>query len=73
VHLTPEGVLRLELPVRTFRFLTRIGRRVDEHAGHLATVVIEPVAMRVLVVWQTALQVVGREVEQLDVTRIVER
>ncbi len=71
-HLTPSGSLRLVLPARSFRFFTRFGRRSVEHSGHLATVLIEPEANRLVAVWQSSLKVLGREVEHLDETRIIE-
>jgi hypothetical protein len=55
VNLTPEGVLRFALPRVALGFSTRVGGGTTHHRGHLHTVIIEPEARRLMMVWQTAL------------------
>jgi hypothetical protein len=52
-------LLRFTLPRVFLRFRTRVGGRIEEHPGHLGTVVIEPDLRRVILVWQSALAVHG--------------
>jgi hypothetical protein len=73
VNMTAEGTLSFELPKLAFRFVTRFGTRVEEHAARLATVFVEPEKRRVAMVWQTNLVVPARLVEQLDETTISEK
>lgn len=73
VNLTPQGVLRFTLPKVFLTFTTRIGRRVEEHQGNLATVLIEPCQMRVILSWQSSLSVRPTDVDYLDETLIRER
>lgn len=53
--LTPEGVCRFRLPRVTLGFRTRIDGRSVDHRADLHTVLLEPDAHRVTLVWQTAL------------------
>ena len=73
VNMTPDGALRFDLPKLFFTFATRFGRRIEEHSSHLTTVFVETDKLRVSVVWQTALTVPGRQVEQLDETAISQK
>ncbi|HYO59313.1 DUF2169 domain-containing protein [Archangium sp.] len=73
VNLTPQGLLRFTLPKVFLTFTTRFGRRVEEHPGKLATVLIEPQQMRVILCWQTSLLVRPTDVDYLDETLIRER
>lgn len=57
MNLTPDGLMRFTLPRIFLRFRTRIDGRLEEHAAHLGTVVIEPDHRRVMLVWQSALTV----------------
>jgi hypothetical protein len=72
-NMTPDGVLRFELPRIDLAFATRFGSRREEHEGRLVTVIVEPEVSRVLLVWQTALAVRMRDVDYLDKTVIEER
>ncbi len=72
VNLTPEGVLRFALPVVSLAVTTRVGRRVEAQPVRLTTVLIEPEARRLSLVWQSALRVRAPEVDYLDETEIVE-
>jgi hypothetical protein len=73
VNLTPQGLLRFTLPRLRPTFRTYWGQRVTEHEGNLATVIIEPRHMRLMLVWQTSLAVRPAEVDYLDGTLIYER
>ena len=74
-NLTPNGALRFALPrVRlAFRttFSTGLGVRRVEHASRLATVIVEPDQMRVILVWQSVL-VCRTDVDYLEETRVSE-
>ncbi|MGC3987178.1 MAG: DUF2169 domain-containing protein [Pseudorhodoferax sp.] len=71
-NLTPGGTLRFVLPRHYFSFRTAIDRRVEEHTGRLATVVIEPDHPRVIMVWESVLAV-RNEVDYLDETVVTEK
>jgi hypothetical protein len=73
VHMTPEGALRFELPRLYFAYTTSFGPRREEHRGHLATVIIEPDARRVMAVYQTSLIVPRKDVPYLDRTVIMQK
>jgi hypothetical protein len=73
VNLTPQGQLHFTLPKVFLTFTTRLGRRVEEHLGKLATVLIEPQHMRVILCWQTSLLVRPTDVDYLDETLIREK
>ena len=53
--LTPEGTWRFRLPRVTRGFRTRIDGGTTHHRADLHTVLLEPDARRVVLVWQTAL------------------
>jgi hypothetical protein len=72
-NLTPEGLLRFELPRIHLAFTTHIrGRRV-EHRAHLATVLLLPEERRLALVWQTALPVTQKDSDYVDSTTIQEK
>ncbi len=73
VHMTPEGVLRFQLPKVYLTFSTSIGRRREEHRSRLTGVIVEPEAPRVMMVWQTVLRVRSAELDYLDETVIREK
>ena len=54
-NLTPSGLLRFKLPRVSLGFRTRIDGGITHHKGQLHTVIIEPDAKRLILVWQTAL------------------
>jgi len=73
VNMTPDGVLRFELPRILLGFTTRIGTRREEHGARLATVLVEPEERRLSLVWQSVLRVPAPEADYLDETAIVQR
>ena len=73
VNLTPEGVMRFELPRIYLAFTTHFGRRRVEHRGRLTTVLIEPDARTLSLVWQASLPVAAPDGEYLDITTIHEK
>ncbi|MCY1081635.1 DUF2169 family type VI secretion system accessory protein [Archangium lansingense] len=72
VNMTHEGALRFELPRISLGFKTRIGTRREEHGPRLTTVLVEPEARRLCLVWQSALRVRAPEADYLDETEIFE-
>ncbi|AGC43127.1 hypothetical protein MYSTI_01795 [Myxococcus stipitatus DSM 14675] len=72
-NLSPERLLRFELPRVTLRFRTYFGRKVQAHEGHLASVIIEPEESRLLLVWHSMLGVGALDAEYLDRTVIEAR
>lgn len=70
LNLSRSGVLRFELPTIRFKFITFFGTEQREHHGKLATVIIEPDAGRLLMVWQSSLKVRSSEIDHLDRTTI---
>ncbi|NTX11905.1 DUF2169 domain-containing protein [Myxococcus sp. CA056] len=73
VHLTPHSVLRFELPSVSLGFKTHFGRRIEEHTSSLATVIIEPEEMKLMMVWQSSLRVRAPDTNYLDVTHVTEK
>ncbi|NMO16615.1 DUF2169 family type VI secretion system accessory protein [Pyxidicoccus fallax] len=73
VHLTPDSVLRFELPKTMLSFKTYFGRRTEEHTSFLATVIIDPEAMKLMMVWQSSLRVRAPDANYLDVTHVTEK
>jgi hypothetical protein len=72
-HMTPQGVMRFSLPKVYLVFRTSIGRRREEHRSRLVSVVIEPGETRLMVTWQTSLEVASSDAEYLDETVIDEK
>jgi hypothetical protein len=73
LNMTPDGVLRFELPRISLEFTTRIGTRREQHGARLVTVLVEPEEKRLSLVWQSVLRVRAPEADYLDETEIVER
>jgi hypothetical protein len=72
INLTPDGKLSFTLPKAYLRFSTRIDNSTEEHLGRLATVIIEPDHLRVIMVWQSTLKV-RTNGEYLDKTIVTEK
>jgi hypothetical protein len=72
VNLSPGGMLSFRLPRAHLVFDTRVGTRRIEHRSHVATVIIEPDAPRVIMVWVTALPC-GNDGDYLEETVITEK
>jgi hypothetical protein len=73
VNLTPDGATRFDLPKIFLAFQTRFGRRAQEHRASLSTVFIDTNAMRLSLVWQSAVPVAPRDIDYLDQTIIREK
>lgn len=74
LNMSPEGSLVLELPRIQLSFVTRFGAYKTPHERPLlATVLIEPDASRLSLVWQSALRVAAADGDFLDETQIEER
>lgn len=72
VNMTPDGVLRFDLPRISLGFTTRISTRREQHHARVALVLVETEEKRVSVVWQSALRVPAPDADYLDETEIVE-
>ncbi|TQF13243.1 DUF2169 domain-containing protein [Myxococcus llanfairpwllgwyngyllgogerychwyrndrobwllllantysiliogogogochensis] len=72
LNLTTDGELRFTLPRVWLTFRTRLGREDVEHRARMHTVILEPDARRVVIVWGTSLRCHGRE-HQLERTVIREK
>ncbi len=72
INMTPNGLMRFNLPKAYFAFSTHIAGRVEEHRSRLATVIIEPDHPRVIMVWQTTLAC-RTDVDYLDETVVREK
>jgi hypothetical protein len=55
LNLTPGGSMTFRLPTIDFTFRTHFEKRIQDHRGKLATVVIEPDHDRLIMVWLTSL------------------
>ncbi|WPB72813.1 DUF2169 domain-containing protein [Archangium violaceum] len=73
VNMTPQGVLRFDLPKLYFVMTTWFGRRSQEHRARLATVFVDANRMLLGMVWQSAIRVSPRDVDYLDRTDIEEK
>jgi hypothetical protein len=73
LNMTPDGVLRFELPRISLAFTTRIGKRHEQHDSRLTAVLVEPEERRLSLVWQSVLRVRAPEADYLDETEIVEQ
>lgn len=69
VNLTPEGVMEFALPRLVFGFATRFGAQTVHHRGRLASVIVQPGARRLVMVWQSAL-LCERRIDDLDQTTL---
>lgn len=72
-NLTPEGLLRFELPKIYLTFASMFGARREEHRSRMTAVLIQPDKRKVSVVWQSALPVDPKDDEYLDRTIIDEK
>lgn len=72
VNLTESGRLCFKLPRVYLAFTTRFGRRSEEHRASLQSVILEPDASRLIMVWQTSLACHSL-LDELDVTLIREK
>ncbi|WP_321801139.1 DUF2169 domain-containing protein [Caballeronia sp. J97] len=72
VNLTQSGRWQFRLPKVYLAFSTWFGSEVVEHRASLQTVIIEPDARRVIMVWQTSLDC-HHELDDLDTTVIREK
>jgi hypothetical protein len=57
VNLSPTGRMTFALPRMSLRFSTHLDGQIEEHAGHLSTVILEPDDRRIMMVWQSTLAV----------------
>ncbi|WNG63069.1 DUF2169 domain-containing protein [Archangium gephyra] len=73
LNMTPDGLLRFELPRISLGFTTRIGKRREQHGSRMVTVSVEPEEMRLSLVWQSVLRVPSPDADYLDETEIVEQ
>jgi hypothetical protein len=71
-NMTPEGLLRFELPHITLKFTTHISKRKVPHQPLLTTLLLEPEEKRVTLVWQSVLRVAAPDADYLDETEIDE-
>ena len=68
-NLTPEAQLSFQLPRVYLTFSTQIDNRIEEHRAQLSSVIIEPDAMQLKLVWNTVL-LCRNESDYLDHTII---
>jgi len=68
-NLTPSGKLQFSLPKVSFQFQTYFGGERRHHQGKLVSVIIESKGPRLIMVWQTSLEV-KHDGEYLDKTLI---
>lgn len=61
LNLTPEGLLRFNLPRVWLSLRTRIGSEVIDHHANLHTVILEPDVPRVVMVWHTSVPCHGKD------------
>jgi hypothetical protein len=71
-NLTPSGYLHFVLPEVFLFFSTHIDGKQYDHHGKLVTVVIEPDLPRLILTWQTSLEV-RQNVDYLDKTVVTEK
>jgi hypothetical protein len=72
-NLTARGSLTFTLPKLYFSFATHFGSNQQQHRGRIGAVIIEPDAMKLMVVWNSSLLVRGRDVDYLDYTLVEEK
>lgn len=73
-NMSPEGRLVFDLPRIHLRMASRFGRHRRPHEPPiLTTVLVEPDASRLSMIWQSALRVAAPDADYLDVTEIVEQ
>ncbi|MDC0715841.1 DUF2169 family type VI secretion system accessory protein [Nannocystis bainbridge] len=71
-NMTPEGILRVEVPRVALAFTTRFGARRQEQPSRLTALILEPEERRLSLVWQSCLRVAAPDADYLDVTEIRE-
>ena len=71
-NMTESGFLRFALPEVFLFFTTWFGKAEREHRAKLVTVVIEPDHPRVILTWQTSLEV-RQHIDYLDKTVIADK
>ncbi|MDH5326158.1 MAG: DUF2169 domain-containing protein [Gammaproteobacteria bacterium] len=71
VNLTPNNRMNFTLPKHSFQFETYFGAQCKLHHSQLVSVVIESEGPRLIMVWQTSLQV-GNDGDYLDKTVITQ-
>lgn len=71
-NLTPSGKLRFNLPKVLLHFETHLGEIQKEHEGKLVSVIIESQGPKLIMVWQTSLEV-KHDGEYLDTTVIQQK
>jgi hypothetical protein len=72
INMSEHGRLQFELPKVYPFFRTRFGREHVEHRAQLSTVIVEPDALRLMMVWQTSL-ICNHRVDELDETVVTEK
>jgi hypothetical protein len=70
--MSHEGQLVFDVPTMSFACTSIFGARREPHAAQLATVLVEPDAARLSLVWQSRLRVAAPDADYLDATEIVE-
>lgn len=73
LNLTREGTLVFDLPRIVLEFTSRFGKKRRPHPALLATVLVEPEARRLSLVWQSVLRVAASEADYLDATEVIEQ
>jgi hypothetical protein len=71
-HLNTVGLLRFSLPRLRLTCVSHFGPKQREHGCVLVTVLMEPEAHRLLMVWQSSISVRTTEVDWLDRTVVRE-
>ncbi|WP_250437750.1 DUF2169 domain-containing protein [Caballeronia sp. ATUFL_F2_KS9A] len=72
INLTPAGSMSFALPKVRLAFTTRIDTRDEEHRARLSSVILEPDALRLMLVWVTVLKVED-EPDYLESTLVREK
>lgn len=70
INLCAWGPWRFVLPKLAVSFVTSFGARRVEHQGKLATLILEPEQKRIILAWQSAIDVMPRDVDYLDDTTV---
>ncbi|MFY0541297.1 DUF2169 family type VI secretion system accessory protein [Nannocystis pusilla] len=73
LNMTPEGLLRVDVPRIALGFTTRFGARRQEQPSQLTALILEPEERRLSLVWQSCLRVTALDADYLDVTEIREQ
>lgn len=71
-NLSASGMMRFHLPKVFLTFTTRFGKQTREHRASLQTVIIEPDAPQVTLVWHSSLAC-HHLLDELDKTIIREK